>query len=55
MAGTPNLVGDTLTLDLSRDLFTGEQVQIIATADLEDMGSRPLIPIQWGFKAGPVS
>ena len=46
--------GATLTVDPSRNFFTGEQVQVVSTAAISSTGGAPLKPTQWGFTAGPV-
>ena len=54
MTGTLTVAGDGLTLDPSRDLFAGEQVQVIATDGIEGTAGTALTPTQWGFTAGPL-
>ena len=51
---TATVSGSGLTLDPSRDFFTGEQVQVVGTAAISSTGGAPLNPTQWGFTAGPV-
>ncbi|HSH03393.1 MAG TPA: FG-GAP-like repeat-containing protein [Anaerolineae bacterium] len=56
LTGTLSVTGDTITLNPNRDLFAGEQVQVIATTDISSTGGMSLTnPTQWGFKVGPVT
>ncbi|HSH04347.1 MAG TPA: FG-GAP-like repeat-containing protein [Anaerolineae bacterium] len=55
LTGTLSVSGDTITLNPNRDLFAGEQVQVIATADINSTGGSTLAPTQWDFTAGPVT
>ncbi|HSH05354.1 MAG TPA: FG-GAP-like repeat-containing protein, partial [Anaerolineae bacterium] len=56
LTGTLSVSGDTITLNPTRDLFAGEQVQVIATANISDADGAGLTnPTQWGFTAGPVT
>jgi uncharacterized repeat protein (TIGR01451 family) len=51
---TATVSGSGLTRNPSRDLFAGEQVQVVGTASVRSTGGAPLRPTQWGFTAGPV-
>ncbi|MEM7112317.1 MAG: FG-GAP-like repeat-containing protein [Chloroflexota bacterium] len=56
LTGTLSVAGDTITLNPNRDLFAGEQVQVITTSDISSTdGGQLTNPTQWGFTAGPVS
>ncbi|HSH04522.1 MAG TPA: FG-GAP-like repeat-containing protein, partial [Anaerolineae bacterium] len=56
VTGTLAVINDTVTFDLSRNLFTGEQVQLIVTDEIQRISdNRRSAPTQWGFTAGPVT
>ena len=55
LTGTLSVAGNTITLNPTRDLFAGEQVQVIATDGIKNPAGEPLSnPTQWAFTAGPV-
>ncbi len=53
ITGTLSTSDNTVTLNPNRDLFMGEQVQVIATEQLNSVAGKSLtIPTQWGFTVG---
>ncbi len=52
---TATVSGATISVDPTRNFFTGEQVEVVGTSGVQGTNGDTLAPVQWSFRAGAVT